>query len=138
MVGKENKDKPRPDYSVEYSRPWYINVRWWLRIRSARAKRFAIRPLVPLFKLILIVLVISLLGLTIYHWSEGATLGDAAKLTTWDFRFVTKCYDAPRTIPKFIARNNFRGDSPSGALLVSGESVDSYLTKSCVELKTTA
>ena len=86
-----------------------------------------------LLKVIIIAILISVGGLTVYHWSEGADITDAFKLTTWDFRFATKCYEAPSTIPKFVQVNN----AGSMALYVTlgGETVDNYLRRNCIELR---
>ncbi len=95
----------------ENSRPWYRT--WYITARW-------------LLKVIIIAILISVGGLTAYHWSEGAGITDAFKLTTWDFRFATKCYEAPSTIPKFVQVNN---------VSLGGETVDNYLSRNCIELR---
>ena len=123
---------PKPKYSVGYSRPWYINARWWLRIRFNRAKMIMGLLLASLLKVIIIAILISVGGLTAYHWSEGADITDAFRLTTWDFRFATKCYGAPSTIPKFVQVNDFRS---MVYVTLGGETVDNYLSRNCIELR---
>ncbi len=103
------------DYAqFEYSRPWYITARW-------------------LLKVIIIAILISVGGLTAYHWFDGADIADAFKLTTWDVRFVTKCYEAPSTIPKFIQVNN--AGNMTIYVTLGGETVDNYLSRNCIELR---
>ena len=88
-------------------------------------------------KLVVVGLIISFPALTVYHWSEGASLEDAAKLTTWDARFIAECYDRPATIPRFIAQNNLSGTIPKLVFLLNGRTVDEYLARSCSELRNT-
>ena len=127
--------RPRQDYSVSYSRPWYINARWWLRIRSRGVKSLAKGLVALLAKLVVVGLILAFPAVTAYHWSDGASIEDAVKLTTWDIRFVAKCYDRPATIPHFIAQNSLGGAIPKVALLLNGMTVDEYLTRSCNGLK---
>ena len=129
--------RPRPAYSASYSRPWHIDIRRWLQTRLQPVKSFVRSLLVLSAKLVVAGLILSFPALTAYHWSEGASLGDAAKLTTWDIRFIAECYDKPATIPRFIAQNNLTGTFPRLVLLLNGGTVDEYLTRSCNELRNT-
>lgn len=90
-----------------------------------------------LLKLSVAVLILSFPAVTAYHWSEGASLEDAARLTTWDARFAAKCYIDPRTIPRFITQNSFEGVSPGVVLSQRGETVGEYLSTMCNELRST-
>ena len=85
--------------------------------------------LASLLKVLIIAILISVGGLTVYHWSEGAAITDAFKLTTWDFRFAIKCYKTPSTIPTFVQVNNAGGMALNLAL--GGETVDNYLSRNC-------
>ncbi|MBF8266872.1 MAG: hypothetical protein HW388_380 [Dehalococcoidia bacterium] len=88
-----------------------------------------------LLKLAVAALILAFPAITAYHWSEGASLEDAARLTTWDVRFAAKCYAAPETIPRFITKNSFEGVSPGVALSRRGETVGEYLDTMCNDLR---
>ena len=126
----------KPAHSASHSRPRRTNtLRLQTRLRPVMSflKGLAIISA----KVVVVGLIISFPAVTVYHWSEGASLGEAAILTTWDLRYIAKCYDEPATIPRFIAQNNLTGTIPRLVFLLNGGTIDEYLTSSCNELRNT-